>query len=601
MCLLLALVTLATYAGVARNGFINFDDDRYVLTNSHVRAGVHWATIAWAFRSFDEANWHPLTWLSHALDCQLFQLNPAGHHNTSLLLHVANALLLFALLQRATKATGRSLCVASLFAVHPLNVESVAWVAERKSVLATLFFLLALGAYGWYARRPSVSRYLAVMATFALGLMAKPMVITLPFALLLADYWPLRRLKFASEAAVDVADQGTNRLPVEPGASFWRLGAEKLPLLGLSAASAIVTMLAQKAGGAVVSTAAHPPLLRLENAVCSYASYLGKTVWPVGLAVLYPYPHALAAWKVIGSALVLLAITLGVLRYRERRYLVAGWFWFLGTLVPMIGLVQVGNQALADRYAYLPLIGILVMAVWGAADRAKARRIGWKYPAIAGGAAVIALALVTRVQVAYWHDDLSLWSHTLGVTGDNFVAENNLGAILAWQGRDEEAVVHFRRASALEPGDPGSQINLGIYAHKHGDLTQAIARYERTLELAADTRIRAAAYGNLGQAYYAKGDYAKARENYEAALKLNNPYPLPLGLIAMKSGDWNKAAEYFAQELTASPSDVGFLLLAAALKHGGREQESRQAYQQAQRVTSDMVQARQIADKLLSP
>ena len=600
-CLLLTAITLATYSSLSRNGFVNFDDDRYVLTNAHVQAGLSWATIRWAFTSFDEANWFPLTWLSLALDCQLFGLHAAGHHLTSLLFHVANVLLLFLLLRCVTRSSGRSLMVAALFAVHPINVESVAWMAERKSVLAMLFFLLALGAYGWYARKPGVGRYLVVVTLFAMGLMSKPTVITLPFALLLLDYWPLGRLRSPDTGSACAGASGIGRGSVLP---FWRLCFEKIPLLTLSAASAVITVLAQTAGGAVTSTATHPPLMRLENAIVCYVLYIAKAFWPSHLSVLYPYPRSLPPWEVIASALFLLIATAAVVKYREHRYLPVGWFWFLGTMVPMIGLVQVGNQAMADRYAYLPLIGLFVIVVWGMADWAESEcqtnsRIPPKFLAAVSVGAVLALAALAHIQVSYWHDDLSLWTHTLAVTRDNFVAENNMGAILARQGNYEEAVGHFRAASVLEPGDSVSQLNLGIYAQQHGDLKQAMARYELTLHLATDSRIRASAYSNLGQIYYALRDYPRAQENYEAAMSLGKPFPLELGLIAQKTGEWNQAVRYYALAAAAQPSDVRYLLLSQALMNGGREEDAQRAYQQALHLSKDIQQAQQTADKLL--
>ena len=583
LCLLLALVTLVVYRPVSGNGFINYDDDRYILTNPHVRAGLHWETVRWAFTSFDEANWHPLTWLSHALDCQLFQLNAAAHHNTNILLHALNSVLLFLLLRRLTQSPARSLMVALLFAVHPLNVESVAWVAERKTGLSMLFFLLALIAYASYARKPSAARYLPVATLFACGLMSKPMVITLPFALLLLDIWPFARFDAASAN------------------SKWRVVLEKLPLFALSCAAAVVTMLAQKAGGAVVANAAHPLWLRIANALDSYALYIFKAFWPLHLAALYPYPHFVPMWKPLIAMLFLATITVVVFRYRDRGYLLVGWLWFFGTMVPMIGLVQVGNQAMADRYAYLPLIGLFILAVWGISDGVKSFAIPPAYPAAAGACVLIVLSVATRKQITYWHDDVSLWTRTLSVTSDNFVAENNLGAILARQGRIEDAAVHFRRASVLEPGDPGSQINLGIYAQQRGELQEAVTRYERTLQLTTDTRIRAAAYGNLGQIYFTKSDFPRARENYEAALRLGNPFPIPLGLIAARAGDWNQAVRYFDQAAAAEPSDGTCLLLSRALTHAGRQAEAQQALQKAEELSPDFNKAQQNVDKLLKP
>ena len=365
LCLLLVAATLALYNPVNRHPFVNYDDDRYVTGNAHIQHGVNWDTISWAFSSTEQGNWHPLTWLSHALDYQLFHQNPAGHHFTSVLIHAANAILLFLFLMYATRRLGPSLFVAVLFALHPINVESVAWVAERKNVLCTFFFFAALIAYCWYARKPDWRRYLAFTGLFILGLMSKPMVITLPFVLLLLDYWPLGRMQGNPARAL------RHRHPLS------KLVVEKIPLLALSAASAIITMQAQRAGGAVRSTAQFSLGVRLENAAVAYAMYLWKMIWPSHLAPIYPHPgDSLAGWQVGTSALLLLAVTGVVLNFRAKRYLLTGWLWFLGTLVPVIGLVQVGDQAMADRYAYIPLVGIFVMIAWGLADLADSKHIG---------------------------------------------------------------------------------------------------------------------------------------------------------------------------------------------------------------------------------
>ena len=358
VCLLLAVVTLALYNPVNSHSFVNYDDDRYVTENRHVRQGLTADTIAWALKSTEVANWHPLAWMSHALDYSLFGLNPAGHHFTSVLLHAANAILLFLLLMWATGRSGPSLFVAALFAVHPINVESVAWIAERKNVLCTFFFFLTLWAYGWYARRPNWKRYLAIAALFVAALAAKAMVITLPFALLLLDYWPLDRIHATNDDTDAV-----------PAFSWPRLVLEKLPLFFISVADAVVTMEAQQASGAVRSSAQFSFGVRLADAVYAYAMYLWKMMWPARLAPLYPHPgDSLAAWQVAGSALVLIAITIFVVRFRDRRYLLVGWLWFLGTLAPVIGPVQIGDAAMADRYAYIPLIGVFTMIAFGLAD-----------------------------------------------------------------------------------------------------------------------------------------------------------------------------------------------------------------------------------------
>jgi protein O-mannosyl-transferase len=609
--LLLVVVTLALYNPVSHNGFVNFDDDRYVTDNLRVRAGIRWSTISWAFTSLDQANWHPLTWLSHALDCQLFHLNPAGHHYTSLLLHATNALLLFLILQWFTGYTARSLMVAALFALHPLNVESVAWVAERKNVLCMLFFLLALAAYGWYVRKPGVVRYLAVAILFAMGLMSKPMAITLPLVLLLLDYWPLGRFVWGRGGASPVRlGTAVLRCPAANPQTLTTLCLEKLPLLTLSAGSAIITIIAQRAGGAVLSSAEQSPLLRLENVIVCYVLYIKKAIWPSHLAALYPYPHALPAWQVAASALFLIAVTCAVLKYREHRFLLVGWFWYLGTMVPMIGLVQVGNQAMADRYVYLPLIGLFVVIVWVAAEWASARHISTKYLTAAGLAILFALSAVSRIQLSYWHDDFSLWAHALAVTQRNYVAENNLAHALINQGRYDDAIAHFRAAAAIEPGDPVSQLNLGIYAQEHGDLQQAAARYDLVLRLATDDQIRASAYANLGTVYFALHDYARAQQNFDSSMKLKGVFPvalLDLGLIAQKTAqttaqknDWNRAADYFAQFVAVDPSDVGYLLLAHALHQAGRDEDANRVYQQALRVSTDIGQAQRRAAQLVA-
>jgi len=607
-CLLLFVITLAVYNPVSRNGFVNFDDDRYVTDNPHIKEGLHSSTIRWAFTSIDEGNWHPLTWLSHALDFQLFRLNAAGHHYTSLLLHAANALLLFLILQWFTGSIARSFWVAALFAVHPLNVESVAWIAERKTVLSMFFCLLALAAYGWYVRKPGIARYLPMAILFAMSLMSKPMVITFPFVLLLLDYWPLARMNVAVNMS---SDSDSRSVPLRP--TSW-LFLEKIPLLILSGISAVITLIAQRAEGAVLTASTgNSVLLRLENIVSSYALYIIKTVAPYHLAVLYPYPRALPVWRVALSLLFLLTTTIAVMKYRQHRYLVVGWFWYLGTMVPMIGFIQVGNQAMADRYAYLPVIGLFIIVVWGAVDCLTAmprlkRAVSEKYLAAFAVFILAILSVVTRIQLTYWRDDFTLWSHALAVTRNNFVAENNFAESLIKRGRRDEAITHFRTAAALEPNDAVSQLNLGIFAQEHGDLREATVRYENALRLAVDTQIRASAYANLGTVYFAQHAYPQALQNFNAAIKLKKTFPIALldmGLIAERSArtasDWNQAANYYARFVATDPSDVGYLLLANALRHSGQEASANAAYQQAVHLSQNLAQAQQKAATLAKP
>ena len=440
VCLLLAVATFALYGRAISYPFIeHYDDEIYVTANPHVQAGLTWQTVTWALTSTDYANWHPLTWLSHALDCELYGLNPGGHHFTNVFLHALNVGLLFLLLARSTGAKGRSLLLAALFAVHPFNVESVAWIAERKNVLSMFFFLLTLGAFGWYALKPAVKRYLVVALLFALALAAKPMVITLPCVLLLLDYWPLRRIAGWGQSQIRRAGDHPES-PAKysspgtawsvPQASFSWLVLEKLPLLAMSAANGAVTIFAQRSYGSMRLVL--PLGVRLENAVYAYAMYVAKAFWPAQLAVFYPHPgDTLAAWQIGLAALFLVAVSALVWRERTSRpYLMTGWLWYLGTLVPVIGLIQVGEQAMADRYAYLPLIGIFLMAVWGAADLADRRQLSFPTRAKTAAIVLAVLAAFTWEQVTYWRSSSDLWSRALQVTKNNFTAEMNLAAAL---------------------------------------------------------------------------------------------------------------------------------------------------------------------------
>ena len=595
--LLLVIATVAVYYPVHAQPFANFDDADYVFDNLHVRSGLHWETVKWAFVTLYAANWHPITWLSHALDCQLFGLDPAGPHDVNVLFHVLNALLLFWVLQRATGYVGRSWMVAARFALHPSNVESVAWIAERKNLLSMFFFLLTLGAYRWYAREPRDSRYVVVAGLFAMGLMAKPQVITLPFVLLLWDYWPLQRFSFAADAP---------RAPDPPGAAIpsqplsyliW----EKVPLLGLCAASAVITMKAQTAGGA---NSFYARSMRLENALVSYARYVEKAFWPSRLAPFYPYPgDSLNAWQIGGAFLFLLAVTAWVVAARRQRYLPVGWFWFLGTLVPMIGLVQVGTQAMADRYAYLPLVGLFIMICWGAAEWVSEKRLSAALLPGVSVAILLALMSVTYRQVGYWNDHITLWKHALRVTSGNWLAENNLGTALLKGGSMAAAVPHFRAAAALNPTDPNVNLNLGTYEQSRGSLPQAIERYKAAITFARDPKLMARAYNNLGYAYRELGDYPDGLQSFEQAVKWNPEfagYWISLGVTEQKSGDLARAIGAYSQAMQIQPSDFGYLLLAQALKKGGQSLPAQEATRKAELLSPDIGQARRTADRILA-
>jgi len=525
LTVLLVLGTLTLYLRVGGYGFVDYDDTLYVTQNAHVQDGLTWNTVRWAFTTYDVGTWHPLTWLSHALDCQLFDLDPAGPHDVNLLLHLLNVVALFWVLRRATGYAGRSFMVAALFALHPINVESVVWIAERKNSLSLLFFLLALGAYQWYVARPKPTRYAVVAILFALGLMAKPQVITFPFVLLLWDYWPLERLAFRSSPFALRQHAGSNISGEQRTANSGKrlLLLEKLPLFALSAASAAITMAAQRADG---NKMWYPLALRLEYAIVSYTQYIGKALWPARLSPFYPHPDSVAAWQVACAALLLAIVTAGVVAFRRSRpYLLVGWFFFLGTLVPMLGLEGVGyqgKQGIADRYAYLPLLGLFIMICWGVSELAGQRHASRGVLPAISTAVLLALGVATHRQIGCWKDNITLWSHALAVTQGNFLAENNLGKALLQQGRVDEGVTHFYKAAAIYPEDPVSNLNIGIYEQKRGNYSAAIERYKKTLSITRDPELRAAAQKNLAAAYSQIGDVEGARRSLDAA---TSPHP----------------------------------------------------------------------------
>jgi protein O-mannosyl-transferase len=613
LCLLLVLLTLAFYNSIVHNGFTNFDDNFYILDNVHVRAGLTWDTVKWAFTSFDAANWHPLTWLSHALDCQLFKLNPVGPHYVNVLLHSANVILLFLLLEWATGLTWQSFMVAALFALHPLNVESVAWAAERKNVLSMLFFLLTLHAYGWYVRRVSVRRYLAVAGLFALGSMAKPEVITLPFVLLLWDYWPLQRMAGSSVESQfsalnsrlvlterSIEDLKHPRTPVPR--SFGYLVLEKTPLLLLSAGSAIVTILAQRAGHAVRGASER---VRFGNALVAYVRYLGKAFWPSRLAVVYPHlGRLLTNWEIVASAAVLVAITALVLLYgNSRRYLVVGWFWFLGTLVPVIGIIQVGVAAMADRYAYIPYIGLFVGVVWGTAEIARNRKIPAVWLAVPAILVLATLGLLTRRQISYWRNSETLWRHTLSVTERNYLALDGLGYTLVHEGRTEEAIAEFKAAENLHAYAPAKIIELGALEQSNGHVQDAVQEYARALDASEDSMSRSLALGWLGSAFTQMGDLQRAKKSYSYALRENPDNTGALvgsGLLAEREGDPAFAVERISHAMKVEPTDVGYLLLAQAYSRAGQSAEASDAIARAQSMSRDFAQTRKSADEALA-
>ena len=594
VALLLAAITLFSYWPTFSNGFLNYDDNGYVTENSHIQPGITVSNVFWAFRATIMANWHPLTWISHMADVQLFGLHAAGHHATSLVLHAVNALLLFFLLRCATGFLWRSFFVAALFALHPLNVECVAWISERKSLLCTFFLFLALFAYGWYVRKPGVARYLLVAGLFALGLTSKPMIITLPFALLLLDYWP------------------HNRLPVPAGREeallffkgLWRLALEKAPLLLLSAASAYITVMAQARANTVALGGSFSLRVRVANALWSYLLYLLKAIWPLNLAIFYPHPeNTLPLWQPVLGLLFIIAVTYVCLRHLRERYLLAGWLWYLGCLVPVIGLVQVGRQALADRYAYTPLIGIFVLLVWWVADRSMA----WPRRAeILGGTAAAVLiffAALTWRQTGYWKDSFTLFNHALEVTPVNFIAETNLGEAYMQTGRPDLAYGHFLRATEEKPRYGLAHYNLGLVLAGQNRLADARKEFAAGVEYGQERSEIASSYHNLGVVLVEEKRFPDAIQMFSQALQLapdKQSSFLARGLAEYRMNNFAAAEADFIAGSNLARNAEACLWVGRAREAQGNASGAIEAYRQVLVLQPGRADVKERVDALLS-
>lgn len=611
--LFLALTILAAYWPTLRHEFV-FDDRPYVSENKHVQEGLTPKVVAWAFTSVRAANWHPITWLSHAFDCQLFGLKPAGHHATNIVLHALNSILLFFIFAQITGFTWRSAFIAGLFALHPLHVESVAWVAERKDLLSTFFLLLTIWAYFRYSKSPGIKTYILVVVFFVLGLMSKPMLVTLPFVLLLLDYWPIGRLALSK------------RSPSIKPSIISKLVVEKIPLFILSFASSIITYRVQQAAGAMGREGELMPIgIRLANAFVSYVAYILKMIWPRALSVLYPHPvRNLSEWQTIAATFILVAITLlAVNAYHKRPYITVGWLWYVGTLVPVIGIVQVGAQAMADRYTYIPLIGLFVIIAWGIPElignTATKERMGEKrneeyrpfaffirsaLPPVAIFS-LFALTLCTRTQVGYWKNALTLFSHAIHVTRGNYLAHNNYGAALEDAGRADEAAAHYqiairirptyvdalnnmgnafrrqkkwaeaehmyRRVLELEPSNAKARISLGAVLKEEGKVDEAIAEYRKLGQAAPDS---AAMHNDLGTALSAKGKITEAIQEWKKAIQIDSRCVEAhhnLGIALTDQGKIEEAIEHYRRAIEIAPNHVNANLnLGALLAEQGR-------------------------------
>jgi protein O-mannosyl-transferase len=577
---------MVLYEPVLFHDFVNYDDPDYVTENYHVQRGLAWDGVCWAFTTGHTGNWHPVTWLSHLLDCQLYGLKPGGHHFTNAFLHVLNTILLFLLLNRMTGARWRSALVAALFALHPLHIESVAWVAERKDVLCTFFWLLTLWMYFGYvealksSRTPARRYYIAALVFFVLALMSKPMAVTLPFVLLLLDYWPLKRL------GIDLSSPEFKR--VRP------ILLEKVPFFLLIIPPAVITFAVQKDVGAVATVEALPLGIRVTNAVASYVCYGFKAFWPFDLAVFYPYTKAWPTWSVAGAVLLLgLACVLAIRTSRRWPYVPVGWLWYIGTLVPVIGLVQVGSQAMADRYTYLPLIGLFVILAWGAGDLA-ALGAGRKLVSIViSGFAIAGCFVVSRIQLNHWKDSEALFRHAIKVTDNNYVAYSNLGLALASQGKIQEAIDNlltamrilkglgakaetperlnnlgslyfkagkteeamgcFCRALEINPNSADTHNNLGILMAMRGELPAASKQFALALSLKPDC---ADAENNLGKVLMRQGNEAEAEKRLLTALRIKPFFPdahLNLGLLFLSQKRTQEAKAQFVAALELNP------------------------------------------------
>jgi Tfp pilus assembly protein PilF len=551
---LLILLVLIAFEPVRHNDFIDYDDPAYITENPNIQSGITAKSAAWAFTAGYQSNWHPLTWLSHMLDIELFGLNPLGHHLHNVALHTASTVLLFLILLNMTGALWPSVFAAMAFGIHPLRVESVAWASERKDTLSMLFFMLTAAAYIYYARKGGILRYGLVVLCFGLGLMAKPMLVTVPLILLILDWWPLNRIQYpAAKLPRLLSVPGTACPAVPPG----RLIAEKIPLLVLTLIFCIITYNVQQAGGSMVAVKF---LIRALNVLTSCLGYLGKMVWPADLAVLYPYPlHIYPLWPKIVSFIIL---TLGSVfifySIPKRPYLMAGWLWYVVTLIPVIGLVQVGIQSMADRYTYLPSVGIFIALSWTAAHLSAKWRYQKMLMGIVGGLAVIAMIMATRTQLTYWKDSISLYEHTLAVTQDNYAIHNNLSWTLARQNKLTEAQDHIKAALQIWPGCPDANINTAAILIQRGQLDKATEHLQKALE--AETN-NAMIYLNMGYIFEARKNAEEAICAYERATQLNrNEYKAftSLGILKARQGHLDQAVKCFRQSLRNNPAYVKF-------------------------------------------
>ncbi len=544
VCLGFIIATLVIYWPVKDYEFINYDDDAYIYENTYVLDGLNYNSIKWSFTTTHVCNWHPITWISHILDTQLYGMNAGGHHLTNVFFHLLNTLLLFFFFRKITGALWKSGFVAALFALHPLHVESVAWVAERKDVLSTFFWMLTLWSYACYVEHRSLKMYLTVLLFFILGLMSKPMVVTLPFVLILLDYWPLNR--FGRRATNPPIFQASNP-------SIYLI-IEKIPFFVFAAVSSIITYLVQQNCGAVNALDDWPLYVRITSAFVAYIGYIGKMIWPFHLAIFYPHPGALPMFQAAVACVLLLSISVVAVRTAKLYpYCVVGWLWYLGTLVPVIGLVKVGSQAMADRYTYIPIIGLFIIIAWGVPDLVARFRYSKVGLAITAAIFILSLMVVAWFQAQHWQDSIALFKHAIQVTEHNDLAHFNLGNALMAKGKIDEAVDHYYKAIYIKPDDPLTYTNLGIALFAKGKTDEAVNKYTKALQI--DFNLPEA-HNSMGNALYAQGKFKKAMDSYAEALRIkpdsfqahNN-----LGLVLYATGNVDKAIFHYTEALRIKP------------------------------------------------
>jgi tetratricopeptide (TPR) repeat protein len=602
-CLFLTIVIATVFYQLPGLDFVNLDDGIYVTENTHVQAGLTLDSLTWAFSLNDSSYWHPLTWLSHMLDCQLFGLNPGTHHLVNLIIHLANSLLLFLILKRMTGSFWQSSFVAAMFALHPLNVESVAWVASRKNLLSTFFLMLTLWTYVRYTQGPTIGKYLLVLLAFVLGLMTKPMLVTLPFLLLVLDYWPLGRFPAGQFGYFGNCKGTASTMTVSGTEHSSRLVLEKVPLLIFSMFSIYVTSLAVQLSGIVISTEEVPMKLRIANGLVSYVAYVTKMTWPKDLAIYYPYPAMVPLWHTVGAGCVLTAVSAFIFRgWRKKPYLVTGWLWYLGTLVPVIGLKQVGLwPAMADRFAYVPLIGIFIMIAWGSPHLVARLRYRGIFLTLAAGTVLSIFMILTWIQLHHWKNSSALFQHALRVTSHNYLAYNNLGNVLVRQGKTEEAIGHYARALQIRPYFPRAHNNLGKALARQGKNEEAIGHYMKALQLKPDLP---EAHNNLGNALARQGKDEEAIDHYTKALQLKPNFAGAhnnLGNVLEHQGRINEAFYHYSMAIQLKPDfgDAHFNL-GTLLAQQGKSKEAIAQFSQALQVKPDSAQVHNSLGALLA-